>query len=78
MWRTATEEICQGRAFISAINIPGGAHDVVVTGYDAQVTSPDNRLRIYDPIDDDFFDVTSDWFFDRQRHIRDIYQIKTK
>lgn len=75
-WIEATDEICQNRPFISALDLTfGDKHSVIVTGYNVK-----RGVRIYDPLADDIIYQSSADFFDGQsqdyERIRDTYNIK--
>lgn len=74
-WKRATDELCQGRPFISALDLfTGVRHSVVVTGY-----SKKYGVRIYDPALDDLIYESADDFFDDESpdyiRVRDTYLI---
>jgi len=87
-WTTATDEICQGRPFISSIDLEGGEHhSIVVIGYTDDPRKGTPSLRVFDPAGVDpnphIFWIPSTNFFnlDPQKgdtHVRDTYQIKPK
>ena len=75
-WETATEELCQNRPYIAAIDfVDGDNHSVLVTGYSVK-----RGVRIYDPLLDGFVWEKRAAFFEGQSHdyerIRDTYKIQ--
>ena len=81
-WTMATEEICQGRPFISAVDLGGGPfvpdHSVVVFGYDANKKHPQPIpcVRVYDPADGADYCISYEYFFGEDGHVRDTFQIE--
>lgn len=74
-WKEATEELCQGRPFISSLDLfTGVRHSVVVTGY-----SKKYGIRIFDPALNDLIYESADDFFDDDSpdyiRVRDTYMI---
>lgn len=74
-WKEATEELCEGRPFISALDLFSGVrHSVVVTGYSTKY-----GVRIYDPALDDLTYESVDDFFKNESsdytRVRDTYSI---
>jgi len=77
-WKRATDELCQGRPFISALDLfTGVRHSVVVTGYSTKY-----GVRIYDPALDDLIYESADDFFDDESpdyvRVRDTHHIEPR